>query len=71
MLAWCRRENNVAVIPVISALAGASRAHRNIWSTGTLVRNPVKVITRSTLKVIIDSTVSDHLPERSDAGVGL
>ena len=36
MLAWCRRENNVAVIPVISALAGASRAHRNIWSTGTL-----------------------------------
>ncbi len=36
MLTWCRRENNVAVIPVISALAGASRAHRNIWSTGTL-----------------------------------
>ena len=35
------------------------------------LRNPVKVITRSTLKVIIDSTVSDHLPERSDAGVGL
>ena len=33
--------------------------------------NPVKVITRSTLKVITNSTVSDHLPERSDAGVGL
>ena len=32
------------------------------------VRNPVKVITRSTLKVITDSTVSDHPPERSDAG---
>ena len=39
--------------------------------TQTSVRNPVKVITRSTLKVITDSTVSDHLPERSDAGVGL
>ena len=35
------------------------------------MRNPVKVITRSTLKVITDSTVSGHLPERSDAGVGL
>ena len=32
------------------------------------LRNPVKVISRSTLKVIIDSTVSDHLSERSDAG---
>ena len=36
-----------------------------------IVRNPVKVITRSTLNVIIDSTVSDHLTERSDAGVRL
>ena len=35
------------------------------------VRNPVKVITRSTDKVITDSRVSDHVPERSDAGVGL
>ena len=33
--------------------------------------NPVKVITRSTDKVITDSRVSDHVPERSDAGVGL
>ena len=28
-------------------------------------RNPVKSITRSTLNVITDSTVSDRLPERS------
>ena len=35
------------------------------------VRNPVKVIARSTLNVIIDSTVSDHLTERSGAGFGL
>ena len=35
------------------------------------VRNPVKVITRSTDKVITDSRVSDHVPERSDAGIGL
>ena len=34
-------------------------------------RNPVKVITRSTDKVITDSRVSDHVPERSDAGIGL
>jgi len=31
----------------------------------------VKVITRSTLNVIADSTESDHLTERSDAGVRL
>ena len=37
---------------------------------GRLVRNPVKVITHSTLNVIADSTVSDQLSERSDAGVG-
>ena len=35
------------------------------------LRNPVKVITRSTDKVITDSRVSDHVPERSDAGIGL
>ena len=29
------------------------------------VRNPVKSVTRSTLNVITDSTVIDHLPERS------
>ena len=34
------------------------------------MRNPVKVITRSTGNVSTDSTVSDHLSERSDAGVG-
>ena len=34
------------------------------------MRNPVKVITHSTLNVIADSTVSDQLSERSDAGVG-
>ena len=34
------------------------------------LRNPVKVITHSTLNVIADSTVSDRLSERSDAGVG-
>ena len=34
------------------------------------LRNPVKVITHSTLNVIADSTVSDQLSERSDAGVG-
>ena len=36
----------------------------------TPVRNPVKVITRSTVNVIADSTVSNQLSERSDAGVG-
>ena len=35
------------------------------------LRIPVKVITRSTLNVIIDSTQSDRLTERSDAGVRL
>ncbi len=34
------------------------------------MRNPVKVVTRSTGNVVTDSTVSDHLSERSDAGVG-
>ena len=34
------------------------------------LRNPVKVVTRSTGNVVTDSTVSDHLSERSDAGVG-
>ena len=52
-----------------------SRSVQNLMTEVTndlfQLRNPVKVITRSTLKVIIDSTVSDHLPERSDAGVGL
>ena len=35
------------------------------------VRIPVKVITESGGKVIIDSGQSDHRSERSDAGVGL
>ena len=42
-----------------------------VRTIGTSVRNPVKVIARSTLNVIVDSTVSDHLTERSDAGVRL
>ena len=42
------------------------------WSGGiSNLRIPVKVITRSTLNVIIDSTESDRLTERSDAGVRL
>ena len=51
----------------------STRGLARIFDFGNLaqfhsVRNPVKVISRSTLKVIIDSTVSDHLSERSDAG---
>ena len=46
------------------ALSDRSPAPRS-----AVMRNPVKVVTRSTVNVIADSTVSDQVSERSDAGV--
>ena len=43
-----------------------SRLHLRLGTAP--VRNPVQVVTRSTLNVIADSTVSDHQSGRDDAG---
>ena len=76
-LAWAgeRLEALLANENERDAQAGAALTAANFWMSpehheraGEL-RNPVKVVTRSTGNVVTDSTVSDHLSERSDAGV--